>query len=233
MVFRSHEADNDGWALPASWDRNDRKVPILNPYLGIEAERDASGTPKNVQGKGIYRCPSHPYKGDGKRVRRGGAIVELSSSENLISGDSVVTSYGINVKLVGEGPGPGSTGASGGSNNIFGPSAVYYWEHGNTKIDKVRNGERAIYIMDHAWYLVATWTQTTDGHSDSQVGYGDQRARGRRHMVRGARGDAGNANILFCDLSVRLEPMDFAGVMDGSGRYDFDVFRQMLMGKYR
>jgi len=189
--------DNDGWVLPATWSHGISRSTSgsvtedrLGPYLSAEE-----------QGKDIYRCPV--IKKD-----------EAGGWDPVTSTYNGKQSYGMNMRLCVSGPGPGSTGLP-GNNPPWGPNAEYFYDHGNTKLLKIRGPGRVVYFMDFWAYRVdhvfygKTWPGVTETHRD----------KGRRHDIASTRPDAGKANIAWIDGHVSIEPEGFEQIdASGSGR---------------
>ena len=173
--------DNDDWALPAVWDRDpldpfgDFRPNKLAPFLSAE------------EGKDVFECP---------------AVKDSGELTDIIGWIKIINSFGINMSMVSDGPGPGSDGAEGCGG--WGPQCVYYYEHGNTKISAIRNAEQVIYLMDCFAWVAADWWFNED-----PVGM-SHKDKGRRHLVGDSTPDAGKANIMWVDGHVSQEPSDFA-----------------------
>ena len=188
--------DNEGWVLPATWSHSSSTSgevkDRLNSYLAAEK-----------QGKGIYRCPII------KSEPGGWDPVAGEYTGNL--------SYGMNIYLCVAGPGPGTSGTLGTGDlgsAMWGPGAVYFYEHGNTKALAIRNPAKVIYFMDFWSYRVG---QGFFGDTYPGSPAPTHKDKGRRHIIGKTRPDAGKANVAWCDGSVSIEPSDFE-MVKGTGR---------------
>lgn len=188
--------DNDGWVLPATWDWEEDKLQ------GIEGNMLYSYLAIDQRGKGVTRCPGLKESRSGEaRGESGDPFFQYYGG----TGGNEASSYGLNHHLV----------SLDDDSWDWGPNNVHWNEHGNIKLDKIRNPGKKIHFMDCTVYLSRSdfWANRYPGATEID--------KGRRHMVGGSRSDAGKANILWVDGHVSIEPDDWEEVKAGEDEYEF------------
>ena len=193
--------DNDGWALPATWDRGSggNRDTILLPYMGDY--ETASGS---------MNCPS-AKKYEGKTFDELGLTQDVVG---LANGGNYYNSYGYNMKLCSPtSVCPGRFDEANNNGTSWGKNNVWYNKHGNCKLVSVRTPSRKVLFAESILYV-----SYPEYYSKPMLNpaFNDPSERGRRHNVKKRRvGSAlnheesvGQMNITWIDGSVSVEPDD-------------------------
>ena len=206
--------DNDGWALPACWDRgNNNGDSLLLEYLG-EPETGAK----------VLNCPlAKKYAGK--------TFDELNLTDavaGLAGGHNYFNSYGLNHSICGQigsyGSCPGSYDSGNDDGDIWGRNHVWWQTHGNCKLISVRGPSRVIMFSESIVYLSAPWFYS---RRISNPQFNDPSEMGRRHFAKkrgiGSSGEeeCGDMNIVWIDGSISKQPDDI-DTFDGS-KYNMNV----------
>jgi prepilin-type N-terminal cleavage/methylation domain-containing protein len=202
--------DNDGWVLPALWDRGDSNGDsLLKAYLGAET------------GDKVMNCPmAKQYAG--KTFDQLGLTTAVSG---LANGGNYFNSYGYNFKLCGfTSSCPGNFDTANNDGTQWGRNNVWYKEHGNCKLFSIRKPATTIMFGESVLYIAYPEFYNQKDKAILNPAFKDPSNRGRRHNVRkrivGSKDTetCGKMNIAWINGSVSQEPDDF-DTLSADGRY--------------
>jgi prepilin-type N-terminal cleavage/methylation domain-containing protein len=203
--------DNDGWALPALWDRGYKGDSLLKPYMG-----------DYETGSDSMNCPS-AKKYEGKTFDELGLTADVAG---LASGGNYYNSYGYNLKLCAPTSRcPGSYDTPNDDGSTWGRDGVWYKKHGNCKLGTVRTPSRKILFAECLLYVSYPEFYTK---AMMNPAFNDPSERGRRHNVKtrpvgsSDTEECGQMNITWIDGSVSIEPDDMDSLSDDGRRWNIN-----------
>lgn len=205
--------DNDDWALGASWSWPD---PINEEFTRPNKTSlvDYSATVRNQENSNIYACPSAIRAGFFEGVDQGSDLGVGTLDPEV---QARTMTYGINGWIAKQQPngekGPGTTENYTPANGQFGqgPNFEHWYDHGVTKMSKIRQPTETAYFIDHQFYMVASAPDNFDPFrppSEIITSYAPNGLQTRWHM-RSPGEDYGYGNIAWVDGHASKEPDDF------------------------
>ncbi len=193
--------DNEGWSMPASWDRETSSGdPMIQKYLEAGAA------------DGVMNCPNMKQFA-GKTYGDLGFTDAECEAMNAKS-HNFVNSYGYNLKLCGKTNGcPGRYNGSNHDGSQWGKNNVWWATHGNCKLDTIDKAGKKIMFAESFHYLAYPEIYLPNSPS-SGIMLKDTADRGLRHNPKNRRigpgwaypDQAGTMNIAWCDGSVSTSP---------------------------
>lgn len=204
--------DNDGWALPALWDRgNSNGNSLLKAYLGGAKAGDQ-----------VMNCPTAKQYA-GKTFDELGLTTAVL---DLAQGGNYFNSYGYNLKLCARTsncPGNFDT-ANNDDRTQWGRNDVWFKEHGNCKLFSIRKPATTIMFGESVLFVAYPELYSQRDKPILNPLFKDPSNRGRRHNVTkrsvGSKDTetCGIMNIAWVNGSVSKEPDDF-DTLSADGRY--------------
>jgi prepilin-type N-terminal cleavage/methylation domain-containing protein/prepilin-type processing-associated H-X9-DG protein len=205
--------DNDGWVLPALWDRDYNGNKVLATYLGSPETGDK-----------VMLCPTVPKKYAGKTF---GELNLTNDVAGFATAGNFYNSYGYNFKLCANTlVCPGSFDSSNNDGTQWGRANVWYITHGNCKLQSIRKPSTTILFADTIMYISYPEFLTKGMVNPS---FNDPSERGRRHSPtkRGVGSNktemCGWMNIAWADGSVSKEPKDIDARSANGRGYDINA----------
>ena len=209
--------DNNGWVLPALWDRGSQ---------GADGSMDNSflkGYLDTGTGDNVMFCPAMKERHAGKTYGElGFNAAELAAWG--VTPTNYINSYGYNIKLCSMTGGcPGDYDTANHDGSQWGRENVWYSEHGNCKLLTIDVPYQKIMFVESFVYYAYPELYRTSSNPDSILRYPAD--RGLRHNVKTRRAgsseeQAGITNIGWCDGSVSPAPKDFEEFDEARGTYE-------------
>jgi prepilin-type N-terminal cleavage/methylation domain-containing protein len=209
MATNLWSQDNDGWVLPALWDRGYKGDSLLKKYLG---NPDA--------GSKVMQCPSTPPMYAGKTFDDLGLTKDVAG---LAAGGDPYNSYGYNFKLCAKTSScPGNFDSGNDDGTQWGKGNVWYKTHGNCKVLSIRKPNTTLMFSDAILFISAPEYFTK---AILNPKFRDPSERGRRHSPKnrvvgsGSMEKCGWMNIAWVNGSVSREPTDIESLSSDGRKY--------------
>jgi prepilin-type N-terminal cleavage/methylation domain-containing protein/prepilin-type processing-associated H-X9-DG protein len=206
MAAALWSVDNKGWALGMSWSWPD---PAWEDGRANNTSlHKYTNSLRNQRNNNVYACPS--AKSAGFFGVQSGNDIGMGTLDPDLAEKTIT--YGINSWIASAQPegSPGSFISDPAQRGAFGegPGYVYWYDHGSTKIDKIRQPDQSVYFMDHEFYSVAKQNfNPLIPPSNVKSHYAPNGVMTRWHGKKPGE-NYGYANIAWVDGHVSEEPDD-------------------------